>query len=191
MWCRWATPSLLSARPPGLDFLRFEAPTCLQKYISEFYDLDLPWLVGIPGSIGQDPDPGAVLASTRFLCCDMGDAVNDKDSIARKIVLRLDDGSLIGDSNSLLGNGASGVVLLDCERACSLGRVSQDDLERLDALVQAYQGKVPDLYSLPRASLKSSNPYAHEVTLDSCVHALPPSGSLSNISLPYCRVSEL
>eukprot|EP00877_Chromochloris_zofingiensis_P014930 jgi/Chrzof1/9691/Cz04g12100.t1 len=92
----------------------------------------------------------------------MGDAVNDKDSIARKIVLRLDDGSLIGDSNSLLGNGASGVVLLDCERACSLGRVSQDDLERLDALVQAYQGKVPDLYSLPRASLKSSNPYAHE-----------------------------
>ncbi len=81
----------------------------------------------------------------------------------RRIILRLDDGSLIGDGDLLLGNGAQGPVLLDSERAFSLGRLGKRELERLDGLIQTFHERVPDLLTVPKPAIKSSNPYTTEV----------------------------
>jgi hypothetical protein len=82
----------------------------------------------------------------------------------RKVQLRLDDGSLIGSVETLLGNGGSGTVLLDFEAACRTGRASKSELERLDKLISSFQTRVNGFHALPRGELKARNPYTQDVS---------------------------
>jgi hypothetical protein len=83
----------------------------------------------------------------------------------RKIVLRLDDGSLIGPAETLLpGTGGHGAVLLDFEAACRTGRAGKRELERLDRLIQEFQARVTNIHSIPRSELKQRNPYTQDVS---------------------------
>lgn len=81
----------------------------------------------------------------------------------RKVQLRLDDGSLVGSVESLLGNGGSGAVLLDFEAACRTGRAGKLELERLDKLISTFQNRVNGYHAIPRNELKSRNPYTQDV----------------------------
>lgn len=85
----------------------------------------------------------------------------------RKVQLRLDDGSLIGSVETLLGNGGSGTVLLDWEQACRTGRASKSEVERLDSLISTFQSKVNGFHAIPRSELKSRNPYVQDVSCNS------------------------
>lgn len=90
----------------------------------------------------------------------------------RKVQLRLDDGSLVGSVESLLGNGGSGAVLLDFEAACRTGRAGKRDLERLDKLISAFQTRVNGYHAIPRSELKSRNPYTQDVSALNCAGCL-------------------
>lgn len=84
----------------------------------------------------------------------------------RKLVLRLDDGSLIGPVETLLGtasHGGPGAVLLDFEAACRTGRAGKNELDRLDRLIQDFQARVSGFHSIPRNELKQRNPYTQDV----------------------------
>eukprot|EP00878_Enallax_costatus_P020012 GHUV01021139.1.p1 GENE.GHUV01021139.1~~GHUV01021139.1.p1 ORF type:complete len:423 (+),score=99.73 GHUV01021139.1:240-1508(+) len=81
----------------------------------------------------------------------------------RKLQLRLDDGSVVGSVESLLGNGGSGAVLLDFEAACRTGRAGKAEVERLDKLINTFQSKVNGYHGIPRSELKSRNPYTQDV----------------------------
>lgn len=86
----------------------------------------------------------------------------------RRLVLRLDDGSLIGPVESLLpGSGSHGgpsAVLLDFEAACRTGKAGKTELERLDRLIQDFQTRVSGIHSIPRSELKQRNPYTQDVS---------------------------
>ena len=84
----------------------------------------------------------------------------------RKLVLRLDDGSLIGPVETLLGtsHGPPGAVLLDFEAACRTGRAGKTELDRLDRLIQDFQARVSGFHSIPRSELKQRNPYTQDVS---------------------------
>jgi hypothetical protein len=82
-----------------------------------------------------------------------------------KVVLRLDDGSLIGSVETLLGSsGGSEAVLLDYEAACRTGRAGKNELDRLDGLIKAFQLRVNGIHGIPRSELKSRNPYTQDVS---------------------------
>uniref|UniRef100_A0A383VNB0 Bromo domain-containing protein n=1 Tax=Tetradesmus obliquus TaxID=3088 RepID=A0A383VNB0_TETOB len=97
----------------------------------------------------------------------------------RKVQLRLDDGSLLGSVETLLGNGGSGTVLLDFEAACRTGRASKAELERLDKLISAFQARVNGFHALPRGELKARNPYTQDVS-----RAIKRQRSLANGEVP-------
>lgn len=82
----------------------------------------------------------------------------------RKLQLRLDDGSVVGSVESLLGNGGSGAVLLDFEAACRTGRAGKAELERLDKLISTFQSRVNGFHGIPRSELKTRNPYTQDVS---------------------------
>lgn len=104
----------------------------------------------------------------------------------RKLLLRLDDGSLIGPVETLLpGTGshvAPGAVLLDFEAACRTGRAGKTELERLDRLIQDFQARVSGFHSIARSELKQRNPYTQDVSAAAlgcrsgifCMLGLPP-----------------
>lgn len=86
----------------------------------------------------------------------------------RKLVLRLDDGSLIGPVETLLpgtgGHGGPSAVLLDFEAACRTGRAGQKELDRLDRLIRDFQARVSGLHSIAPKDLKQRNPYTNDVS---------------------------
>lgn len=91
----------------------------------------------------------------------------------RKLILRLDDGSLIGPVESLLPgstHGAPSAVLLDFEAACRTGKAGKTELERLDRLIKDFQTRVSGIHSIPRSELKQRNPYTQDVS--SCSYGL-------------------
>ncbi|KAF8072575.1 poc1a [Scenedesmus sp. PABB004] len=96
--------------------------------------------------------------------CAMAEVAAAPAAASRKrISLRLDDGSLIGSVESLLGNGGCGTVLLGFEAACRTGRAGKADLERLDKLISAFQARVSGFHAIPRSELKARNPYTQDV----------------------------
>jgi hypothetical protein len=86
----------------------------------------------------------------------------------RKLILRLDDGSLIGPVETLLpgtgGHGGPNAVLLDFEAACRTGRAGQKELDRLDRLIRDFQARVSGLHSIAPKDLKQRNPYTNDVS---------------------------
>jgi hypothetical protein len=86
----------------------------------------------------------------------------------RKLILRLDDGSLIGPVETLLpgtgGHGGPSAVLLDFEAACRTGRAGQKELDRLDRLIRDFQTRVSGLHSIAPKDLKQRNPYTNDVS---------------------------
>lgn len=93
----------------------------------------------------------------------------------RKVVLRLDDGSLIGPVETLLGTGSHGAdaVLLDFEAACRTGKAGRPELDRLERLINDFQSRISGgIMSIPRNELKQRNPYIQDVSgrpLPACV----------------------
>jgi hypothetical protein len=56
---------------------------------------------------------------------------------ARRIILRLDDGSVIGDKGILQRTDATGCVLLEAQQALECNRLGPQDIDRLKKLVEA------------------------------------------------------
>lgn len=56
---------------------------------------------------------------------------------SHRILLRLDDGSIIGDGSRLLGDPSAGVVRVPVERALEIGRAGEAELQRLERLLRA------------------------------------------------------
>lgn len=81
----------------------------------------------------------------------------------RKLLLRLDDGSLIGDSSVLLNTPEGGAVLLEPSNAARVARAGQAELERLDRLLEVFRNKYPNTYSIPKSQVRNHNPYREEV----------------------------
>jgi hypothetical protein len=78
-------------------------------------------------------------------------------------LLRLDDGSLIGDSSILLNTEGGGAVLLEAQDAAKVARAGQPELERLDRLVNYFRNKYPHAYMIPKSQVRNHNPYREEV----------------------------
>lgn len=55
--------------------------------------------------------------------------------VARRIVLRLDNGGVIGSASRLLGNDSKDAVLLNAAEAEKAGKLLQKDLDRLNTLL--------------------------------------------------------
>ncbi len=91
-------------------------------------------------------------------------SMDEKPAPRTNLVLRLDDGSVIGDASRLLGNNTTGPVLLDAQHLFNLGRLGQKDVDRLQGLLTAFEAKVPNINAL-RPALKTANPYSHEVSV--------------------------
>jgi hypothetical protein len=84
--------------------------------------------------------------------------------MARRISVRLDNGSLLTASSSLTNHG--GAVVLSPEQLLPLGRVTENDLRRLEKLLVQLHGKLPHaqpLTSIVEASLKRKGPDAVQV----------------------------
>lgn len=95
----------------------------------------------------------------------------------RRVQLRLDDGSIIGSQQSLLGTEGPAIVLLDYEQAARTGRAGEADLARLDKLISAFQSRIAGFHSIPRNELRSRNPYDVR-RLRTCMVAMPPNHAL-------------
>lgn len=80
----------------------------------------------------------------------------------RKVLLRLDDGSLIGDSTVLLNTSEAGAVLLEPTNAARVARAGQAELERLDKLLGVFRNKYPNAYLMPKSTVRNHNPYREE-----------------------------
>ncbi|GBF98870.1 hypothetical protein Rsub_11474 [Raphidocelis subcapitata] len=80
----------------------------------------------------------------------------------RRVLLRLDDGSLIGDSTILLNTQEGGAVLLEPSNAARVARAGQPELERLDRLLEFYRNKYPNAYQIPKSQVRNHNPYREE-----------------------------
>ncbi|DBB10681.1 TPA: hypothetical protein ACH3X3_007184 [Trebouxia sp. C0006] len=61
----------------------------------------------------------------------------------RQVVLRLDDGSLIGDSQLLQDCKSTGAVLLTPDQAFNAGRVREADVHRLRTILQKLDAHEP------------------------------------------------
>lgn len=68
----------------------------------------------------------------------------------RQVVLRLDDGSLVGHSQLLQDGKSSGAVLLTPDQAFNAGRVQEADVHRLRTILQKL-----DAYEPPAAPVRS------------------------------------
>ena len=73
----------------------------------------------------------------------------------RQVWLRLDDGSLIGDSKWLQDGKSSGAVLLTPDQAFSAGRVREVDVLRLRTILQRLDALDPP--AAPMRSLSTAN----------------------------------
>ncbi len=73
----------------------------------------------------------------------------------RQVVLRLDDGSLIGDSKLLQDGKSSGAVLLTPDQAFEAGRVREADVHRLRTILQQLDAIEPP--AAPMRSLSTAN----------------------------------
>ena len=82
----------------------------------------------------------------------------------RKVLLRLDDGSLIGDRSILLNTAEGGAVLLEPSNAARVARAGQAELERLDRLLDVFRDKYPNAYSIPKSTIRNHTPYREEVS---------------------------
>lgn len=92
----------------------------------------------------------------------MGDISEQPPNKRRRILLRLDDGSLIGESAGFLGYATSGVALLDYEQACRLGRAGEKEVKRLTQLIKEYAQRHPADHNLKPSILKPYNPYTQD-----------------------------
>ena len=63
----------------------------------------------------------------------------------RQVLLRLDDGSLIGDSKWLQDSKSSGAVLLTPDQAFLAGRVREADVHRLRNILQKLEAYLPQM----------------------------------------------
>ena len=79
------------------------------------------------------------------------DLVNGGQQMScRQVLLRLDDGSLIGDSKWLQDSKSSGAVLLTPDQAFQAGRVREADVHRLRTILQKL-----DAFEPPAAPMRS------------------------------------
>ena len=87
----------------------------------------------------------------------MEDAQPEKAPLSKgqRVVLRLDDGSVIGARAVLVREGPSkeGYVRLDVPRAIELGRVGEKEVQRLEKLLSAAAELAPPLPPAPAAPL--------------------------------------
>jgi hypothetical protein len=58
----------------------------------------------------------------------------------RRVLLRLDDASIIGPASSLGGQG-EGVVRATAEQVAGLGRINQNDVDRLQRILDRLRGQ--------------------------------------------------
>lgn len=73
----------------------------------------------------------------------------------RQVMLRLDDGSLIGDSKWLQDGKSSGAVLLTPDQAFEAGRVQEADVHRLRTILQKLDAFEPPV--APMRSISTAN----------------------------------
>ena len=72
---------------------------------------------------------------------------------ARRVLLKLDSGSMIGCSDRLRVDGAAAsAVLISADHSFGLGRLSEKDVQRLEAILVKMHGKVPHAEPLRTAS---------------------------------------
>lgn len=72
---------------------------------------------------------------------------------ARRVLLKLDSGSMIGCSDRLRVDGAAAsAVLVSADHSFGLGRLSEKDVQRLEAILVKMHGKVPHAEPLRTAS---------------------------------------
>lgn len=73
---------------------------------------------------------------------------------ARRILLKLDSGSLIGSAGRLKvdGKDAASAVLVPAERTYDLGRLAERDVQRLESILLQMHAKVPHAQPLRTAS---------------------------------------
>ncbi|KAK9810588.1 hypothetical protein WJX73_002805 [Symbiochloris irregularis] len=91
----------------------------------------------------------------------------------RKLVLRLDNGSIIVGATKLdLSGNAQDFTLVPAAQAYGLGRLSQTDLSRTQYLLQELHGKVPD--GEPLSSLPSGGDTLKRKAADVLPEARPP-----------------
>lgn len=91
--------------------------------------------------------------------------VNGGQPQCRQVLLRLDDGSLIGDSKWLQDSKSSGAVLLTPDQAFQAGRVREADVHRLRTILQkldAFEPPAAPLRSLSTAHAAQKRKQPHE-----------------------------
>lgn len=73
---------------------------------------------------------------------------------ARRVLLKLDCGSLIGCSDALRVDGApaASAVIVTADHTYSLGRLSEKDVQRLENILLQMHSKVPNAQPLRTAS---------------------------------------
>ena len=96
---------------------------------------------------------------------------------ARRVLLKLDSGSIIGSADRLRVDGApASAVLVSAEQTFELGRLSEKDVQRLEAILVKMHGKVPHAEPLLTASaaIESLKRKASEVFQVGYFHGLSP-----------------
>ena len=83
----------------------------------------------------------------------------------RQVWLRLDDGSLIGDSKWLQDGKSNGAVLLTPDQAFQAGRVREADVHRLRNILQKLDAFDPP--AAPMRSLSTANAAQKRKSVDS------------------------
>ena len=83
----------------------------------------------------------------------------------RQVWLRLDDGSLIGDSKWLQDGKSGGAVLLTPDQAFQAGRVREADVHRLRNILQKLDAFDPP--AAPLRSLSTANAAQKRKSVDS------------------------
>lgn len=135
-----------------------------------------------PAPPAADPAPAAPPPPAEAAVADAAPsaAAPAVEGAKRKILLRLDDGSLIGDSTILLNTSEGGAVLLEPQNAARVARAGQRELERLDRLLTVFRNKYPTAYLIPKSQIRNRNPYREEVRIprsfsaDDCLLQLSP-----------------
>ena len=94
---------------------------------------------------------------------------------AKRIVLRLDNGSLIGDKGTLLrSSDAAGCVLLEAQQALECNRLGLEHVERFKRIVDAAAPPEPLTNGVPLVAPKQSTPHTAEVP--GKIRGRPPAG---------------
>ena len=85
----------------------------------------------------------------------------------KNLTLRLDSGALIGHSEKLLGDSATGAVLLQVEQAFSRGLVAPEQARRLEHLLHEMHSRAPNAQPLQSIHIgqKRKEPDSAQVTL--------------------------